>query len=379
VRPAVTIFPILAALWLAPRLVPGGSPLPRSVLGEIEGLSVSPSPETGRAEIRGLPGVAGEGPSVFRLPAGRDARARFEAEVLRSNERLARTAEGIAGHIEPFPEEGITAVRLSGLVVPFYEQDADRLARARATARERPYEALETLAAVLDARLSEAPDPFGLEETTRRREMTRLSREVRDELAETEAAQAQALARFREDLLAAAGDVEGPFRRRGPLRIVEIALAALLGATLREAVRRETPLIAPALALSFAPVFAAAAVLLAESVRVLPVDALGGTHVAFIPLSFLLGFSGAGTLEVLSRLERREPVPARAEPDVAARAPVAAAPVPAPTPTPTPGPPPAMNEPRPPGPRSEREVEEPRPAPPRRIEPLPFQRRERRR
>ncbi|MGQ0722949.1 MAG: hypothetical protein ACT4PE_15475, partial [Candidatus Eiseniibacteriota bacterium] len=319
-RPAVTIFPILAALWLAPRLVPGESPLPRSVLAEIEGLSVSPSPETGRPEIRGLPDADGEGPSVFQLPAARAARTRFEAEVLRSNERLARAAEGNAGHIELFPEEGVTAVRVSGLVVPFYEQDAERLARARATARDRPYEALESVAAVLDARLAEAPDPFGLEESTRRRDMTRLSREIRDELAAAEAAQELALARFREDLRAAAGDVEGPFRRRGALRIVEIALAALLGATLREAVRRETPAVAPALVLSFAPVLAVAAVLLGESLSVLPVDALGGTHVAFVPLSFLLGFSAAGTLEVASRLDRREAVPVQQAPRETARA-----------------------------------------------------------
>jgi hypothetical protein len=391
VRPAVAVFPILALLWLAPRLVPGGSPLPRTLLADLEAMSVAPSSQSGRVEIRGLPEPGGEEPGVFRLPAARAARSHLLAEVARNNERLAAAAEGVAAKVELFPEEGVTALRLSGLVVPFYEQDAERLARARATARERPHEALETVARVLDARLSEAPDPFGLEETTRRKDMTRLLRDIRDELAAVDTAGAQALARFREDLLAAAGDVEGPFRRRGALRIVEIVLAALLGATLREAVRRESPLIAPSLALSFAPVLAVSSVLIAEAVRVLPIDELGGTHVAFIPLSFLLGFCAAGTLEVASRLDRRETLPAR-EPSRAREAvPVAAPPAtvapslspsatdPAPPPPPAPAAaPPAVEEP-PPLPRSEREVLERRATPTRRIEALPFQRRERRR
>jgi hypothetical protein len=381
VRPAVAVFPILALLWLAPRLVPAGSPLPRTLLADLEAMSVAPSSQSGRVEIRGLPESGGEEPGVFRLPAARAARTHVLTGVARGNERLADAAEGLVAKIELFPEEGVTALRLSGLVVPFYEQDAERLSRARATARDRPHEALETVAQVLDARLSEAPDPFGLEETTRRRDMTRLLRDIRDELAAVDTAGAQALARFREDLLAAAGDVEGPFRRRGALRIVEIVLAALLGATLREAVRRESPLIAPSLALSFAPVLAVSSVLIAEAVRVLPVDELGGTHVAFIPLSFLLGFCAAGTLEVASRLDRREELPAREHSRGVEAVQVAAPPAPAVAPPPPPAPagaPPAVEEP-PSLPRSEHEVAERRATPTRRIEALPFQRRERRR
>jgi hypothetical protein len=119
-------------------------------------------------------------------------------------------------------------------------------------------------------------------------------------------------------------------------------------------------------------------VLLLETWRVLPVDAIGGTHVAFVPLAFLLGFSAAGTLEIASRLDRRERLPVGEPAAVPSRAP-AVAPTPAPPPTRVspPAPPAVVAEASPPAPRSEREIDDAPATPPpvRRIQPLPFQRR----
>jgi hypothetical protein len=224
--------------------------------------------------------------------------------VAGTNDDLALLAAGIAGTVEAFPEDGVTGIRLGGLLVPFYDRDADRLAAARETARTRPWESLRTVVAVLRGRLSEPQKGFLLEDSTQRRDLTRMLREVEDSLEDGEGRVRQAMERFRADNLEAAGRAERPFLRSGRGRILEIILAALLGATLAEALRRRPSRISPLITLAFSPVLASAVVLLLEGSSVLPVDPLRGISLGFLPISFSIGLGCAGLLGMASRLER---------------------------------------------------------------------------
>lgn len=363
--------PVLAFIWLAPRFVAEGSPPPASVRIAAAAVRVGPSSDSGRFEIYGLPTPDEDPTDLFALGDVRAASARLESTVRWGNEQLAVGAERVAGRIEIFPDEGVSGIRIPGSIVPFYDHEADRLARVLRVGKERPYEALEIVAAILDARLSEPQEGILLEDSVRRRDLTRLLREVTNVIDETVTRNERGLAEFREELVAAARRVEGPFRRRGPLRILEIVLASLLGATLRESLRRGRSELPDWLAVSFAPVFAVLVVLLLEGTVWIPVHPITGTAPRFIAIALVLGFSASAVLVGASRLHLlvgASGEPPEREPDAAAAPPPSPAPRP---PAPAPAPPP--------GPPSEREIVEDAPPPqPESADRLPFFRKRRR-
>jgi len=348
---------LLTVVWMIPRLLPGHSAVAPAVPAALDALRVVASSGSGRFEVRGFPAEGGDVTGLFHRAEAVTGRARLEAVVATGNEDLARVAEHIGTTVEVFPEEGVTGIRLSGAIIPFYDRDADRLAQARREGAERPRAALEAVAEILDARLSEPQEGFVLEDSVRRRDLTRLLREVQEALRGTQAANDSALAELRSDLLDAALRSEGPFRRRGPLRVMEIVLASLLGAALRESLRRRSADPPGWLAIPFAAPLATTCILLLEGTPALPVDPLAGTAARFIPFAFGVGFLTPGLLAGLARLEirlRRPEPPAPPPPAPRERAAAAAS-------TPAHRPPEAET------PRSEREIPEDegiRPAPP---------------
>jgi hypothetical protein len=295
----VVLFPALAALWLAPRFLPVRETPSPALSAAVESIRVAASPVSGRYEIRGGAAPGPESAALHALPDAAAARARQESQVRAVNDDLALRADRIAGRIELFPEEGVTGLRVSGLIVPFYDNDAGRLAAARKSGRERPVEAITNAVEILEARLSEPQVLLGPEDTVRRRDLTRLARDLRDALTAAELRNREAVERFRAETEDAAGRAGGPFHRRGPLRIVEIVLAAALAATLRAAARGRRPDDAPplALTLSATAAVATAAILLLEGTDLLPVDPVTGTALRFVPLAAVIGLLTAAALE----------------------------------------------------------------------------------
>jgi len=381
--PAVALFPALAALWIVPRLLPIAEAPSPAVSASVESVRVAASPASGRYEVQGGAAPGAESAALSELPDAAAARARLESSVRAVNDDLALRADRVSGRIELFPEEGITGLRVSGLIVPFYDNDAGRLAALREHGRDRPVEALTNAVEILEARLSEPQPVLGPEDTVRQRDLTRLARDLRDALADAEARNREATERFRTETVAAARRAGGPFHRRGPLRIAEIVLAAMLAATLRAAAGARRTDDAPPLwlTLSAAAAVATAGVLLLEGTDLLPVDPVTGTALRFLPLAAGLGLLTAAGLE--REWNGGEPAgtaPARMEVASAEslvveaeRAPAPAGTAPAGTPPDAPAraaPPPAVPVEPSPAPISEREIPDappprPREAPPR--------------
>lgn len=330
----------LAFVWLLARFVPAHSPVAPAVVPAIEALRVIPSRESGRYEVCGFPTASHDVTGLFRRPEAVAGRARLDTVISMGNQRIATAAERVARTFVVFPDEGVTGIRTSGTIIPFYDHDADRLALASREAAERPREALCAVAEVLDARLSEPPEGFELEDSVRRRDLMRLLREVQEAMRDVEAVNDSATARLQRDLGEAARRAEGPFRRRGPLRVAEIVLASLLGAALRQAVRPRSGPFPTWLGLAFAPPLATAAVLLLEGTAALPIDPLAGTAPRFIPYAFGIGFLTPALLAGASRLELRlraaEPAPESPAPTPVPRAAPEATPMPAPPTAPEP-------------------------------------------
>lgn len=310
---AAALFPWLAAVWILPRLFLGPADPSDFARSAVASVTAAPSPRSGRYEVRVASSDGGDD-TLFRAASAREARARLESAVQSENDTLALLALRIGGQIELYPEEGVTGLRLSGVVVPFYDNDADRLARARQNAAERPHESLATVAGILEERLSEPREGFALEEDSRRRDLTRTARDIRDALDLAELRAGTALERFREETLTAVRESAGSFRRRGPGRIVEILLAALLAATLRAAVRSGRPSPPLRLTLSAAAVAALAGVLLLEGTDLLPIDPVTGTSLAFVPLAALLGIAGAVAVGAASGAPEHGPAAAAPRP-----------------------------------------------------------------
>jgi hypothetical protein len=315
----IRIFTFSCVAWLLLRFLPGTSVPSPGVASTVSVVRASPSPVSGRYEISGLPDAADDPSGLFRAPEIVGALARLDGRVEGANEQLALGAREVAGRIETFPDRGVTGIRISGALVPFHERDGDRLARARREATERPWVSLETVREIVDSRLSEPDEGLLVEDVAQRRELTRLLRNTEGSLQDRATSVGWALDEFRREALDAAARAQGPFRRHGTGRILELVLAAWLGTTLREALRRRRAAVPPELSLTFAPVLAAAVVLMLEGSAVLPVDPVRGLSLAFLPLSFLLGFACSAILLVASRLERvigtEDPGPAELAPN----------------------------------------------------------------
>jgi hypothetical protein len=269
------------------------------VKAAVESVRVAAAPGSGRWEVQGGAPPGPEAAALYGLPDAAAARARLESAVAAANDDLSLVADRVGGRIELFPEEGVTGLRVSGLIVPFYDNDAGRLAAVRDRGRQRPVEALTNVAEILDARLSEPQTLTGLDDTIRNRDLTRLARDVRDALDESALRTRTAAERFRRETADAARRAGGPFHRRGRMRVAEIALAAVLAAALRAAARGRRSTEAPplALTLSAAAAVAVAAVLLVEGTDLLPVDPVTGTALRFLPLAAAIGFLTAAGLE----------------------------------------------------------------------------------
>jgi hypothetical protein len=361
---AIRIFSLSCVAWLLLRFLPGTAVPSPGVSSSLSVVRASPSPTAGVFEISGVPSDDPAG--LFRAPEIVAAMARLQGRVAGANEALALAAQEIASRIEPFPEEEVTGLRLSGVLVPFYGPDAARLSRAREEATERPWLTLETVRESVDGRLSEPDDGVLVADAARRRELTRLLRNTENVLEDESSRVARALDEFRREALQAATRAQGPFRRHGTGRILELVLAAWLGATLREALRRRPGPVPVELSMTFAPVLAAAVILMLEGSTLLPIDPVRGLSLAFVPLAFVLGFGCSSILLIASRLDRvlAPDAPVAVAPPARAPEPVRPAPArPGPPPFPRAGevpvrPAPAPAPAPPSRPRTEREVEE---------------------
>jgi hypothetical protein len=352
------LLPILCVLWIAARFLPVPA-LEPTVRLSLESIRVRSSPITGRFEIVPDPddamrGVWGPRNPHFEVPASRLAGAVSEA-----NDGLSEIGSRIAARVEAFPDRS-AAFRVSGLLVPFYGRSAELLVEARDTAGDRPRIALSTIAEILETRLGEPRDDLVLEDTTRLRDLTRTVREIRDAIGDSGASLVGALDDFRLGASEIARRASGPFQRRGPGRILEIVLAAMIGAALHGVLRPRSPPANPLLPLTFAPALAAAVLLSLEGTPFLPVDPVQGLTLAFLPAALVIGYGGAAAFP--SRVSRIETEVSAAAPS-AERSP-ASKPV-SPAGTPAPDSPAPRVAPAPPSPsvrespaRSEREVPE---------------------
>jgi len=333
---AIRIFSLSCVAWLLLRFLPGTSAPSPEVASALSVVQARPSLVSGVFEISGIPPTTDDPSGLFRAPEIVAVLTRLRGRVAGENAALALVARNTAARIEPFPEEEATGLRLSGLVVPFYGADRDRLDGGVREATERPWLALQWLREVVDGRLAEPEDGILVADGARRRELTRLLRNTEDALEDASTEMARAAEEFRRDALAAAARAQGPFRRHGAGRILELVLAAWLGTTLREALRRRPGPVPSELALTFAPVLAAAVILTLEGSSLLPTDPVHGLSLAFLPIAFLLGFGCSSILLVVSRLDRvlfadepaPPPAPIRRSAEPAAPGPVGPPPLP---------------------------------------------------
>jgi hypothetical protein len=323
----------VAAVWVAVRVAAPGTTPPPAAARALDGIQAGPSIEGGRLEVRGWPDAAEE-IGIADLAEVRGAAARLDARVSAANAALARLAADAAARIELFPE-GSAGLRLAGLLVPFEGTDAEELAALADPDAERPWETLRRLGRVLADRLEEPPDVAEIEPSLQRRELTRLHREIRDALEEKEAEAVDAAAAFRAEALAAVRAAGGPILRRGRWVAIEAVLAALLGAMLRETVRRRPTPGGTAVTAALASVLAVAAVAGLAGTRWLPEHPALGVSPGFAALAFVLGWATPGLLAALSRLDRDT---SDAETPPAAPPRGAAAPPPAPPAAPRPTP-----------------------------------------
>jgi len=297
------LLPALVIGWLAPRfLVAPADPGP-AVRRAVEAVRGGPSSDTGRLEVQGLPDPDHDPADLLSRPEILAARARLLQKVEAENEMLTLRVADVARRLEPTPDD-LVGLRLSGWLIPFYGRHAEALQRLADDGARRPWDALRALATTLEGRLEEPPEGVDLEISGQRRDLTRLFRDTDDALRTAETNVTEAVETFRRDALEAAAESAGPFRRRGRGHLLEIALAALLGATVRESVRRGPTAGGTAIRLSFAPALAIGVLVPLEGSPVLPVSPLRGVSLAFLPWSFAIGFVTGGLLLVASRLDR---------------------------------------------------------------------------
>jgi hypothetical protein len=297
------LLPVLVVAWLVPRFVPlpvDPGPAARRAVEAVRG---GPSPESGRLEVWGLPNADMDPADLLSRPEILAARVRLQQRVAAENDALALRAADIARRLEPTKDD-LVGLRLSGWLIPFYGPHADVLRRVADEGNARPWETLRGLTVTLESRLEEPPEGVNPEISGQRRDLTRLFRDTDDALNAAQTNVTNAVDAFRRDALDAAAAAAGPFRRRGRGAVVEILLAALLGATVREAVRRRATAGGTLLRLSFAPALALGVLLPLEGSSLLPVSPLLGLSMAFLPMAFGLGFVTGGLLRVASRVER---------------------------------------------------------------------------
>lgn len=300
VRPALFL---VAGAWAALRVAAPALPLPGAVARAVDSVHVYVSAESGRLAIHGWPDAVEE----WGVPGIDDARAAFvrlDRAVDAANAALARRAAEAAARVEIF-EEGVTGLRLGGFLVVFPPPDADELAALADPDAGRPCETIARFARLLEIRLEEPPDALRLDDSAQRRELLRLSRDLRDALDEKRTEAAAAAEVFRAETRDALRDAAGPFLRRGRGVAIETLLAALLGALLRESLRRRRSAreADPALSAAIAPAAALAAVFALRGTRWLPVHPLLGVTPAFVALAFAIGWLVPGWLRALSRLD----------------------------------------------------------------------------
>ena len=294
----------VALAWIGLRIVApnlGTSPL---LARALETVDASPDVAYGRLVIHGWPGAA-EDLRIGDIAAVKVAVRRFEARVLQANDALGRLEETVASHVEHV-ENGPTGLRVGGLLVVFPPPDDRELARLATIDEDASFSILTSYARLIGARLDEPPTLAELEESVARREMTRMHREIRDALEEKEMEVDEAAISFREEVVGAVHDAEGPFLRRGRGIAVEAVLAALLGALLRERIgprRRPTDV---ALAAALAPVIALAVTYGLAGTRILPLHPALGLHPAYVALAFFVGWATPGILGLLSRFALAE-------------------------------------------------------------------------
>jgi hypothetical protein len=229
--------------------------------------------------------------------------------VEEANEDLAALATRISSRVETFPN-GTAGLRAAGRVAVFHGVAAAHLSALAAAGRERPWGVLSQVGQSLALRLESPGRLDDLGESAERQAMARLHREIDEALLAAERIAAEAVEQFRREAAAIPGEAAGPFRRRGPGRILEIVLAALLGGLLREGGQTARGRSQPRSVLFLAPVLATGTVLLLEGSRLLPVYPLEGVSRLFLPLSLALGIATGPLLEALTRLGRSpDPVP----------------------------------------------------------------------
>jgi hypothetical protein len=305
----------LCGLWIAGRFLPS-PPADPALLAVIEAVRVRPAAYEGLLgvelpEASGAAGTALHGDPVLAAP-----RRRLREEIRSANEDLAHAAARVATLVDLYPDDS-AALRIGGAPVPFFDRAAERLAQARRDADDRPGRALATVADVLRRRLAEPREDFLLEDAVRRRELTRVVSDAQEALDRAATAAATSITRFRREAVRAAGAATGPFQRRGPGRIFEIAWAALLGAGLRLLTRPEDGRIG-SLGLAVGPTLAVAGLLAAEGTPLLPVDPVRGISLGFLPASVLLGWGGAALVARLAS-SAAAPAPPPPAPTAAAR------------------------------------------------------------
>lgn len=315
-RPALFL---VAGAWAALRVASPGLPLPPPVARAVDSVHVYVSPESGRLAIHGWPDAVEE----WGIPEIADARAAFvrlDRGVDAANAALARRAAEVAARVEIF-EDGVTGLRLGGFLVVFPPPDAGELAALADPDPARPCETITRFARLLEIRLEEPPDALRLEDSTQRREMLRLSRDLRGALDEKQTEAAAAAEVFRGEARDALRHASGPFLRRGRGVAIETLLAALLGALLRESLRRRRDAGAadPARSAAVAPVAALAAVFALRGTRWLPVHPLLGMTPAFVALAFAIGWLVPGWLRTLARLDAPAEPPSATPPDAKPR------------------------------------------------------------
>ena len=305
-RPALLA---VAGLWVALRIAVPALPMPEAAARAVDSIEVRPSPESGRLEIYGWPDDVAE-LGLPRIPDVSAAAVRLDRSVDAANAALARRSAEATSRIEIFPDD-LAGLHVAGLLVAFPASDTAELADLAGADPGRPVETLTRLGRILEVRLEEPPDAIRMEDSVQRRELLRLQRDLRGALDEKQGECDAAVSVFRDESRAAIRAAAGPFLRRGRGLALETVLAALLGALLREALRRRPAATRPdpAITVAVAPVVALAAVIALGGTRWLPSHPLFGLTPAFVALAFVLGWLTPGWLGVLARLDRPDSDP----------------------------------------------------------------------
>ena len=310
-------------LWLIVRFLPAPTNPPPLADAVFTSIRAGPSAQAGRLVVTGLPEPSADPLQLHRYPAWQAATHRLQVQVQEGNEELAALAARISGRVETFAD-GTAGLRAAGRVVVFHGLAARHLQALGTQDRDRPWETLSQVRQTLALRL-EAPGRLDdLGESAERQALARLHQEIDEALLAAERLAAVATDQFRREVKAIPGEAAGPFRRRGPGLVLEIVLAALLGALLRETVQAARGRLQPRSTLFLAPVLATGVVLLLAGTPLLPVHPMEGVSRLFLPLSFALGFSTGWLLEALAgsgeRVSAAAPEKPRPEPRTEARA-----------------------------------------------------------